>query len=214
MTNLLIDVSLKFNVKYYWKVIARDSKGATTESEVFEFITRDLKIEESSGDAGFEGREWFDIISFNDRLWVIDGAMLGDVWSSSDGINWTEEIQVNSFSERFGHASVVFDGKIWVIGGSDFSGVLNDVWSSSDGVNWTQETANANFTKRYLHTTVVFKDKMWVVGGEDGTFENDEVWSSSDGINWDLESTSSPFLARYGHSSVVFNEPNLGYWRS
>ena len=34
-----------------------------------------------------------------------------------------------AFSERLAHASIVFDGKMWVIGGIDNS-ALNDVWNS------------------------------------------------------------------------------------
>ena len=81
------------------------------------------------------------------------------------------------------HASVVFNNKMWVLGGRDESSNKNDVWSSSDGINWTQATANAPWTARQEYTSVVFNNKMWVLGGYDGSYKND-VWSSSDGVNW------------------------------
>ena len=37
---------------------------------------------------------------------------------------------------RNDHSSVVFNGRLWVIGGYDGTNRLNDVWSSEDGVTW------------------------------------------------------------------------------
>ena len=60
----------------------------------------------------------------------IDGSLVrNDVWSSSDGITWTEETPAAAWSARDSHSSVVFGGYIWVLGGSDGSNsYLNDVW--------------------------------------------------------------------------------------
>ena len=48
-----------------------------------------------------------------------------------------------SFSGRYGHASVVFDNNMWVIGGRDELGRKNDVWFSEEGISWffTNDTA-------------------------------------------------------------------------
>ncbi|NLI79630.1 MAG: hypothetical protein GX442_24700, partial [Candidatus Riflebacteria bacterium] len=154
------------------------------------------------------------------RMWVIGGAApgdvcLGDVWSSSDGVNWVQATSAAAFSARDVHTSVVFDAgtgpKMWVIGGWDGS-YKNDVWSSSDGIVWTQETAAAAFPARSEHTSVVFDGdtgpRMWVIGGTDGSIKND-VWSSGDGVNW-VQATPAPaFPARFQHSSVVF-DPGTG----
>ena len=43
-------------------------------------------------------------------------------------------------------ASVVYDGRMWVIGGhspANDGQDLNDVWWSTDGANWTLATAAA-----------------------------------------------------------------------
>src|SRR3989337_1192560 len=42
---------------------------------------------------------------------------LNDVYSSSDGITWVLETTVNPFTARYGHSAVVFNSKLWVIGG-------------------------------------------------------------------------------------------------
>lgn len=227
-TSLLIDVSLQFNTRYFWRVNAKDTKGEITNSQVFSFKTRNLKVVEATNNAAFSLRSNHTILEFKGKMWVIGGQdgtsasndislrYLNDLWSSSDGINWTEEVpntHPNSFIGRIAHTSVVFNDKIWVIGGQRFNAeifdaeILNDIWSSSDGINWKKEVDNAPFSKRYEHTSVVFKNKIWVIGGRgENHYENDEVWSSVDGINWVLETDNPPFLSRFGHTNVVFDD--------
>jgi len=101
------------------------------------------------------------------------------------------------------HTSVVFDNRIWVLGGYDGS-YRNDVWYSSDGVNWYCATENAPWSGRSGHTSVVFDNKIWVLGGYDGSYRND-VWYSSDGINWYCTTKNAPWPRREGHTSVVFD---------
>jgi hypothetical protein len=110
------------------------------------------------------------------------------------------------WSARYLHTSVVFDNKIWVIGGVATDGFKNDVWYSTDGVNWTQATSSAQWSGRLYHTSVVFDNKIWVIGGYDvnGNFKKD-VWYSTDGVNWTQATANAPWSARYGHTSVVFD---------
>ena len=69
-------------------------------------------------------------------MWVMGGLVSGsvgknDVWSSTDGVNWTEVLADGDapWLARFTHQAVVYDGKMWVMGGQIGSGVkLNDVW--------------------------------------------------------------------------------------
>ena len=157
-------------------------------------------------------------VVFQNKIWVLggqdaNGNLLNDVWSSSDGVNWTQETASASWSPRASSTAVVFDGKIWIMGGSlipnspNWTGKANDVWYSSDGVNWTQATASANWSKRYEHTSVVFQDKMWVIGGgSDGGGWLNDVWYSTDGMNWTQATSSAAWCPRYLHSSVVYDE--------
>jgi hypothetical protein len=163
--------------------------------------------------AAFDIRKYHTSVVFDNKIWVIGGlgdwgSNLNDVWYSSNGSNWERASNVNgkNFSTRQGHSSVVFAGKIWVIGGQNSTGgYLNDVWNSSDGETWTQ-AANGPFTARIFHTSVVFDNKIWVIGGctnsDTGTVVND-VWSY-DGSNWARVTANGGFPARYRHTSVVF----------
>lgn len=109
-----------------------------------------------------------------------------------DGEVWTQATASAGFSKRYGHTSVVFDNKIWVIGGYCNTGPLNDVWSSPNGVTWTQAITSAEFSARSSHTSVVFDNKMWVIGGF-GSGVLKDVWSSSDGVEWTQATASAEF---------------------
>jgi hypothetical protein len=39
------------------------------------------------------------------------------------------------------HSSLEYEGKIWMIGGTDGNNIYNDVWSSTDGISWTLVTS-------------------------------------------------------------------------
>jgi hypothetical protein len=113
-----------------------------------------------------------------------------------------------AFSPRsFINSCVVFDNRMWVIGGYYDASVHKDVWYSSDGVNWSEATANTPFGGRLGSSSVVFDKKIWVIGGSiypTGLLTND-VWCSSDGTNWVLATDNAVFSPREGHSSVVYN---------
>jgi hypothetical protein len=161
--------------------------------------------------APWAGRQNPAAVVYGGRIWVMGGSNLvasvisvfNDVWSSPDGINWTQEVAAAAWAPREGHRALVFDNRMWVIG-SD-----NDVWSSSDGVNWAQETAAAPWGQALFPAFEVYRNRMWVIGGwviqqTNQLFLND-TWSAADGVNWQLESPDSSLPTRTGHSSAVFN---------
>ena len=111
----------------------------------------------------------------------------------ASGAIWTQSTASAAFKARYYHTTVVYDNKMWVIGGYG-AGYLNDVWYSSDGVTWTQSTASAAFKARRAHTSVVYDNKMWVIGGYGGGFLND-VWYSSD------ELTRVPLALRHARNA-------------
>jgi hypothetical protein len=127
-------------------------------------------------------------------------------WSSGHQIViemlWQLATSTAGWSARSSHTSVVFDNKIWVLGGFTYPSLYhNDVWYSSDGVNWTQATANAGWSARCGHTSVVFDNRIWVLGAGG----HSDVWYSSDGVNWTQATANAGWSARSGHTSVVFD---------
>jgi len=167
--------------------------------------------------ADFIARAGHTSVVYDNKMWVIGGyyfssgyIYLNDVWYSLDGVIWIQATASPTFSSRYSHTSVVYNDKMWVIGGEDNSyyRYRNDVWCSSDGVVWTDNIKSATLTGRNNHTSLVYNNKMWVIAGykydNDNIYMND-VWYSSDGIVWTQAIASTAFSARRSHTSVVYD---------
>jgi hypothetical protein len=105
------------------------------------------------------------------------------------------------FSGRTVPGFVVFDDKMWIIGGSAQTGNKNDVWCSSDGIKWELVNSAAGFSPRHGLGLVAYNNKMWLVGGVTGQpqekepFAND-LWVSSDGVLWSKEELKESYPTR------------------
>lgn len=95
-----------------------------------------------------------------------------DVWESTDGINWKCISKDNKWDPRQYHSVIVWDNKIWIIGGYTEEGNVNDVWFSEDGSEW-KELKNTPWSKRHATHVTVFKDQLWVISGSSLT---SDVW--------------------------------------
>ncbi len=145
----------------------------------------------------FKERNGHQVVGYMDKMWLIGGltddGIIGDVWSSGDGAEWSEVgIIGDKFEERSGHQVLTFSDKMWIIGGlkTDRITSLDDVWYSSNGSDWTSVVfEGTHFAGRYSHQSIVFKDKMWVIGGK----YKEDIWSSSNGAKWDLIVENAPF---------------------
>ncbi len=184
---------------------------------------------QATSSAAWSARIWYSSVVFDNKIWILGGVFdddddgnisdtKNDVWFSEDGSTWTQATSSAAWSVRGAHTSVVFDNKIWVLGGVDddddddnLSDTKNDVWFSEDGSTWTQATSSAAWSARALHSSVVFDNKIWVLGGFDDDDNNpsssrkNDVWYSEDGATWTQETSSAAWSARGGHSSVVFD---------
>jgi hypothetical protein len=120
--------------------------------------------------------------------------------------SWTQKTGSAAFAGRSQHTSVVFDNKMWVIGGiMTGSAKTNDAWASTDGLTWNLMTGEASFVPTYLHSSLIFDNKIWVIGGNNASGYTNEVWSSADGISWTMITPEAAFAPRGDHSNVVFN---------
>jgi hypothetical protein len=128
----------------------------------------------------------------NPKIWILGGfdeSLLcrNDVWYSEDGVNWIQATDNADWSIRSYHSNIVYDSKMWVMGGGDLNwgntGILyyNDVWYSEDGENWIQATDNADWPSRLYHSLIVFNNRMWIIAGATDIGVNDslnDVWYS------------------------------------
>ncbi len=143
---------------------------------------------------GWQARFEQSALVFNNQMWVLGGdsgngmnaAFSNDVWKSSDGNMWTQ-VSVGPWPARYGFGAVVFNGKMWILGGDVGGSMANDVWSSSsDGGSWTEVITSAPWTPRENLNAVVYDNRIWVFGGDTGQFGNylNDTWYSYDGISW------------------------------
>lgn len=127
----------------------------------------------ANSNAQFKERCSTAAVVYDNKIWLIGGQTVGgssgntnDVWYSSDGTNWTCATNAALFTARSKHTAVVFDNRMWVIGGvNNSSAALNDVYHSSDGITWTRATSYADFSARSSLVGMVFNSRIWIVGG-------------------------------------------------
>lgn len=150
-------------------------------------------------------------VYWNNKFWIFGGNLGGtsyqnDVWNSDDGITWTQITASASWAVRSNFATLIFENKVWVIGGRNVGGKLNDVWYTSDGANWTQATSDAGWPIRSSLGYATLNNQMYILGGFGADYYND-VWSSSDGVNWVniLPTSTSPWTKRTGPNVTVYN---------
>tara|TARA_R110001583_G_scaffold32964_3_gene111789 strand:+ start:63 stop:1415 length:1353 start_codon:yes stop_codon:yes gene_type:complete len=139
-------------------------------------------------------------VVFEDKMYLIGGtavenfsaSFMNDIYTSTDGINWVEVDPSTVFDVRAEHTSVVFDNKLWVIGG--WQAVVNqstteqevttfaDAWYSENGTDWVQISANEAYAARLGHATTLFGNKILVTGGLDinqnanSRIHSNDVW--------------------------------------
>jgi len=142
---------------------------------------------------------------YSDKFWSIggyNGITLNDVWSSVNGVDWELTTGNADFDARFGHASVEFNGKLYVIAGENSPGnTLSDVWNTTSGVDWLVLTINASFGSRKGHEGIVYDNKIWVIGGE--VLVGNDVWFSEDGVDWICATGNAEFGGRSYFASVI-----------
>lgn len=172
------------------------------------------------GDAGWSPRLSAGFTVFKDRMWVLGGTesfydhsdkmVRNDVWSSADGRNWKLETPAAPWSARAHGQAVVFDNKIWILGGGLWSPQhveTNDVWCSDDGVNWQQVTPAAAWAPRLWFGCVPYRDRLWVFAGwskQNGNFG--DVWYSKDGCNWTELKSKTIWKKRHEVAAYVFRD--------
>lgn len=150
-------------------------------------------------------------VVFKNRIWLLGGGVYetdstlasysNEIWNTKDGINWSLVSSNPPWNSRIYHNVVVFNDRMWVIGGAhdniDFNidGTTNylnkkDIWYSSDGNNWYQ-LEDAPWQETHASSVFVFDDGLWFIPGMFST-----VWKfscdSSVNTNTVLRSSYSP----------------------
>lgn len=139
-----------------------------------------------SSSTHFSGRAGSVCVVYNGAMYLTAGfdnvaPRTNDVWTSTDGITWTQLTPAAAFAGREEPTVLVYNNALWLIGGRTGAALMNDVWTSSDGITWNPVSNSTIFSPRYAHTSLVFNSgtgqEMWVIAGFGGGYLND-VWHS------------------------------------
>ena len=175
----------------------------------------------------WEGRHTAGYAVFQDRMWIVggdanQGHYQNDVWHSIDGKRWTCVSREVPWGPRVLHYTLVFAGRIWVMGGQTLPQFApaefrfcDDVWNTVDGVHWEEVVPAVPFwsSRGMIGGSAVFQDRMWILGG--GTYDTPEiperqryndVWSSADGMHWECHVEQAPWAPRQYHEVAVFDD--------
>jgi len=156
---------------------------------------------------------------FDNKMWLMGGWYNGrlaghsasnEVWWSTDGVRWNRDTHKAAWSPRLAAGAVVFNGKMWILGGTEDyyfgneKSVKGDVWCSADGSKWELATQNAGWSPRAYLAAVVHDGKMWVMGGGNYVpryYAYNDVWSSEDGATWTKVTEAAPWHPRIWFSA-------------
>lgn len=191
--------------------------GQTLFADVWRSTNNGTSWTRITANGGFTARAQFGGAVLNGRMYIFGGwtfvnvggfaTQTATVWSSADGITWTQETTAG-WTPRAQFGFAVLNGFIVVAGGLDNTGAKkNDVWTF-DGATWTQTTAAASWTARRELTLTAHNGALYVIAGifGGGDTREDDVWASGNfGATWTQVTATSGFSIRGGHSSVSFN---------
>lgn len=147
--------------------------------------------------AAFPARNVAAGCAFGGKYWIaggqVNGQPVNDVWSSTNGTDWTQATAAAPWRPRSNFTCLGFGGKLWVMGGLDANlAPLGDIWNSTDGVNWTSVANPAPWSARSGAAVAEHQGSLYMFGGllADQSV-SDELWSSADGVTWQRK-TSGP----------------------
>lgn len=125
-------------------------------------------------------------VVFGERLWLVGGGRYetdrtpwsgeADVWSTGDGARWQHEgDDLAPWASRIYHDVVVYDGRMWLLGGYNGSlGNLGDAWYSDDGSNWYDLPAPP-WSERHAASAWVYRGALYFGFGNGDPFVAD-MW--------------------------------------
>ncbi|GMF21381.1 unnamed protein product [Phytophthora lilii] len=176
-------------------------------------------------EAPFRRRYGHSLITFTDssdkveRLTLIGGfspEAATDIWVTTDG----EATATVPWAGRGYHCSVVFNSKLWVLGGSPMNNevwstpsVLKGPWTQQSSVPWSPRAAHSCAAHEVMMNTTLGdssrKNFLFLMGGWRETSLRD-VWRMDSTERWERLTESAPWEARAWFSLVSFDSRTNG----
>jgi hypothetical protein len=141
--------------------------------------------------ASWSARFLFGAIAFANKLWVLggnDGATIATVYSSSDGISWTNTGSLPA--ARKSPCVTVYKNQMWIIGGVNNAAVTQStVYSTSDGATFATPTAaygggsieggGAVAWRTPASVSAINAPTIWLIGGDVAGTESNQVYRAT-----------------------------------
>ena len=180
-----------------------------------------------------------DLISYwcvwNNKIYFSTNCK-GQLWESTDGINFTQNALAPFGQYGFGVGSNIVIACLQVFNDTLYASTTNktlggQMYRTGDGINWQQITANAFLkadTVEELHHMDTAFGYIWVTAYTDTSISNGcPIWRSSDGINFIQSNTDgfgnplidgqNPGIISFGNN-MYFGGPNYStggqIWRT
>ncbi|PKV50002.1 galactose oxidase-like protein [Aquimarina sp. MAR_2010_214] len=218
-TSYTIETPLEIGAIHKWKVTANNGVKDIATSTIRAFTTEHITPRLLTDNTAFPKRAYSTTVAFNGKLWVIGGQNeagdpLGDIWSSSDGIDWVLAQDTPLFGAIDRHYAIVFKNKLWIYGGIRGGNISRSIYSSDDGINWTEEIEITPFNQYNNMTMTVFNNKLWRIAAYNSNIADPSnerhIYSSTDGLNWTLETENHGFDFKYGMAVSNLNNTLYG----
>jgi hypothetical protein len=197
---------------YLWTFGGMEYAARTVQNDIWR--SADGSTWEKVGNAAWSPRKSPAVVVYQGKLWLFGGArhvandftsdqFANDVWTSEDGVNWTQVTDAALWSPVDEPKVVALNDALYLVGADGRA----DVWRSTDGKNWTQTTAEAPWTARHGYAAIMFDNKIWVYGGYIGKSTNsvNDIWYTSDGATWVQQAEHAPWGPRMP-LSVVYQD--------
>lgn len=179
----------------------------------------------------WSARDWPGLVTFQNKLWLIGGGInynteesyyYNDIWNSPNGVDWTLINENADWPGRYWFSSIVFDEKMWILGGwnyfnnnNEFYGNQNDIWYTEDGVKWTELITDVWPERHAMFSWINEVNEMFVSSGYGGggRLYND-VWRfRKENFSHILDSLNIASSYTYGDSpsTLTVGKPNEKY---
>jgi hypothetical protein len=156
-------------------------------------------------------------IYYKNKLWLIGGSSVdpdsprNEVWCYGADQSWKRKGDFPpKMAARTGHACLVFQDTLWVIGGFDNITAYRDVWQGSEvskgQLEWSELKHECEWPGRLNPAAATWTPpdgppEVWIYGGSKDPTSSDplrDFWSTGDGKNWEPrdESRSPPVPIR------------------
>ncbi|MCX6712502.1 MAG: hypothetical protein NT041_02345 [Candidatus Vogelbacteria bacterium] len=203
------------------------STASAPESKIPPFNPTTLTWAKVATTSPWATRDSQEVYEFNGKLWLAGGLdanqapgagtvnvdyeqakYFNDIWSTTDGENWTLETEHAAFPPIRSQSITYFKDALYMVGGwSPQNGYQNGIWRSTDGKNWEQFVKTPAFEPREGQKIKVWNGRLYMIGGVNyfshKTFN--DVWVSDDAKTWTEVTAHAPWHSRWDFDMDIYN---------